>query len=238
MPSVGGSIQFVTSGTTAPGVVAIAFSPDGTMVATAAVHYSALWDTKTGRKLRTVDPDFGTFAIAFAPKSSMLASGMWDGAVKIWRADSGQQIAELRDHEGRVNQLAFDPAGNLLASCAQDPVVKLWDVPGRREARALTGHTWSVKSVSFSPSGRLLTSGSSDGMVTVWEVGTGRNLLTVYMVDGGRDWIALDGEGHYDRSEGAERYIAWRVGDEVFTSRASEAERRRPGLVAQLLGKG
>jgi WD40 repeat protein len=225
--------QFVTSGTTA-GVVDIAFSPDGGMIATAAIHYWALWDTASGRKLRALRPGFGTLAIAFSPDGSTVVSGMWDGTLKLWRADSGQLLGQSKDHEGGVKQLAFSPSDGVLASCAEDPVVKLRRVPGGKVARILTGHTWSVNSVAFSPSGRLLPSGSSDGTVRVWDVAMGKSLLTLYIFDQGRNWLALASRGEYDCSVGADSSLAWRLGDEVFASRELAVQFRRRGLVAQV----
>ncbi len=233
-PSFDHGVQFVRSGRIAPGVVDIAFSPGDDVLATAAVHYLALWDVATGRRLRMMGSGPGTYSLAFAPTGDLLAFGMYDGPIKLWRTDSWTQVRQSREHLSRVNQLAFDPAGRLLASCGNDPAVKLWDVRSGRLARAFNGHTWRVQSVAFHPSGHRLSSGSSDGTVRVWDTASGRNLLTLYLLDKGREWIALDSLGHYDCSEGAQSAVAWRVGDEVSASGELAAELRRPGLVAQV----
>src|ERR1044071_8509005 len=59
------------------------------------------------------------WSVVFNPKGETLASGGVDGVVKIWRADDGAALQNLR-HPMGVTFLAYSPDGNYLATCSYD----------------------------------------------------------------------------------------------------------------------
>ena len=64
-------------------------------------------------------------------------AGASDGKnIQIWDLASGQEIARLRGHSGRVRAVAFSPDGALLASAAVDRSVRLWDLTSGAEVAA------------------------------------------------------------------------------------------------------
>src|SRR5262249_3900109 len=50
-------------------------------------------------------------AVAFRPDGKQIASSGFDGAVRIWQAETLRQVALLRGHEGAVFTVAFSPDG-------------------------------------------------------------------------------------------------------------------------------
>ncbi len=92
-----------------------------------------------------------------------------------------------------------------------------------------------MNSVAFSPNGEFVVSGSSDGTARFWDVATGSNLLTIYILKDGEEWIAIGDDGYYDCSDSALDYIAWQAENGVFQSDEWNAQYRRPGLVARVL---
>ncbi len=146
-------------------------------------------------------------SVCFSPDGRRLASGSYDqtvrGEVKVWDAQTGQELLTLQGHTGPVSSVCFSPDGRRLASGGQgmslhdqyllnrrrlasggqDKSVKVWDAATGQELLTLRGHTDAVLSVCFSPDGRRLASASGEvnrpGEVKVWDAATGQDLLTL-----------------------------------------------------------
>src|SRR6266487_2205616 len=108
-------------------------------------------------------------ALAFSPDEQMLATGSWDGMIKLWNLENGA-LLWLGQHTGSIHRLAFTPDGHTLASGGDDAVIRLWDVSTGKPLQTLSGHTAPVNTVAWSPDGSLLASGSRDQTIWLWDV--------------------------------------------------------------------
>ena len=110
-----------------PRAFSIAFSPDGSLLATGNKNGTMhLWDTRTGAYLKTLTGDDQTswvYSVAFSPDSTILASGTRTG-VQLWDVVTGQPTTTFAG--SNVTSIAFSPAGDLLASGGSD--IWLWGV--------------------------------------------------------------------------------------------------------------
>ena len=158
----------------------LAFSPDGTVLASGAHDGSiVLWATATGQPIGS--PLLGhrseIFGLAFSPDGSILASGSEDRTVILWDVKTGVAMGPpLAGHQGWPLgndswglSVAFSPDGKTLASAAKDRSVMLWDVDSRRPAGdPLKGHREPPMAVAFSADGRSLLSLGRDNVALRW----------------------------------------------------------------------
>ncbi|HLO51732.1 MAG TPA: NB-ARC domain-containing protein, partial [Kamptonema sp.] len=161
-------------------VLALAFSPDGKLLATGDANGEIrLWLAVDSTLLRIYEGHAGWVnSIAFSANGKWLCSGSSDGTVKIWDVETGNCQKTLLGHTQRVRAVAFSPDGKNIASGSSDRTVRLWEIDSGCCQKIYSGHIGFVWSISFSPDGRTLASGSQDRTIKLWDVLTGACLQT------------------------------------------------------------
>ncbi len=192
-------------------VLSVAFSPDGTRLASGSTDTTVrLWDTTGDRDSMTLQKHTGpTNVLAFSPDGKMLASGSTDKTVQLWDTTTGEPLATLTGHLNGINALAFSPDGNTLASGSTDGTIRFWDVAaGTPLDERITGHTQSMKTVAFFRDSSTLASAAFNGEITFWDVETAQK--SAVQNSGHRDWystIAFSPDGTKLISEASEGSI-------------------------------
>jgi WD40 repeat protein len=100
------------------------------------------------------------YSLAYSPDGSILACGLADRTIKLWRAGDGKQIANLKKHSDIVFSIAFSPDGQYLASGSLDKTLRLWQVNKGSLVYTAKGDFGCWNCVAFSPDGRFLAGGS------------------------------------------------------------------------------
>jgi hypothetical protein len=94
--------------------------------------------------------------------------------VKIWDAQTGNELMTLAGHQDGVTAVAYSPNGARIVSGSSDNTVKIWDARTGQIVATLKGHTKIVNAVTYSPDGQWIVSGSVDGTIKTWPA----NLVT------------------------------------------------------------
>ena len=203
----------------------VAFSPDGTRLATSGTNSGVrVWDAASGQRL--LARSWIGRAVAFSPDGTRLAVG-GSGAAGVWDAASGQRLLELgRNELTVVDAVVFSPDGTRLAVGGYGAGV--WDATSGQRLlelrivipRAVLGSPDAAvgKAVAFSPDGtRLVTGGFTKGSekgVLVWDAASGQRLLKLdrnelgavdavaFSPDGTRLAVGGSGAGVWDAASG------------------------------------
>ncbi|MBN1138618.1 MAG: protein kinase [Anaerolineae bacterium] len=162
------------------------FSPDGSLLALWN-FYDAYDDTLEVRQVSdgslvhafSMEGSYGPQA--FSPDGTLLAVGLDNAEVKIWRIADGSSLKMpgAQADQGYAYSLAFSPDGKLLASGSSDNLVRIWNIADGTLLYTLAGHTDSVSAVTFSPDGETVISVSWDGTAKEWQVADGALLRSV-----------------------------------------------------------
>jgi WD40 repeat protein len=164
--------QLIPEGEEGKLVGGVAFSPDGSRVATAGQDGAVrLWDAVDGHSVgEPYTHQRAANAAAFSPDGTLLASASDDGTVAVSNISNSKNTI-LTGHLSTVEAVAFSPNGRMLASASSDGTVQLWDTTASfRNLGPLSGNARAIVDVAFSPDGATLAGATSDGTVLLWDV--------------------------------------------------------------------
>jgi WD40 repeat protein len=89
--------------------------------------------------------------------------------MKVWDAQTGQELLALKGHSGFVSSVVYSPDGKRLATASTDKTVKVWYAETGQELLTVEGHSEYPNGVAFSADGHRLAGGSADGTVKIWD---------------------------------------------------------------------
>ena len=164
------------------GLVAIATSTDGKMVAVA--HSDgrvSVLDAASRSEIKQLSgPSTHPAAgLIFSADGRYLVTVGRDSAAQVWSTDTGTLSLTLHGHEHPLRSIGASADGSVVATGGEETRVMVWDGKTGRLKRILTGGTDFVNSVSVSPDGSTVASGDASSRILVWDVASGHLLRTL-----------------------------------------------------------
>jgi WD40 repeat protein/serine/threonine protein kinase len=169
-------------------ISAVAWSPDGTRLATGGEEETQVWDARTGKTLLILEGL--ARSVEWNRDGSRILTASDGGRVKLWDAKSGKNLLTIETRQD-IGLLVFPPSGfpDLTASFSPDGsriltagaegAAKIWDASTGKELLTLKGHTAAIGQASWNPTGDRIVTGSADTTAKIWDATTGAELLTL-----------------------------------------------------------
>lgn len=167
-------------------VTALAFSPDGTTIATSGYHEVNLWKVSDGtieRRLRGLAER--VYEIAYSPDGKWLATAGGDpgqsGSVKLWTAEpsgGGKPVRDLIETTDSVLAVSFSPDSKRVAAAGADRALRVWDVASGAVVAVIEDHADWVLDLAFSPDGTRIATASRDKTCKVFDIEKKESLAT------------------------------------------------------------
>jgi WD40 repeat protein len=164
------------------GIMAIAYEPDGGLLATGDGNAVRTWQPHALRGWSPIQTFTGhrdwVTSVAWKDRR-VLASGSADGTVRLWDVLDGRLVQSV-SHGSWVSSVAFAelPSGQqLMATVANDGSAKVWEPASGELIHTLEGQLMKLSSAMWTvlPDGRaLLAAGGLTGTVRVWDGRTGQ----------------------------------------------------------------
>ncbi len=191
-------------------VTSLAFSPDESLLVTASVDNTArTWSLTDARKKPVIMNKHSKplTSVAFSPSGKRVVTASEDGRARVWLAESGKQVAELRNRTfisvkyagprrfplniffpisidffskgelHRINSAAFSPDGNYVVTASEDGAAQIWKVGAGKSVATLRGHILGVQSAIFTPDGKSVITAGADHTVRLWDLCKGEAKL-------------------------------------------------------------
>jgi WD40 repeat protein len=152
-------------------ISALAFSPDGTTLASASRRDARLrlWETATGKELKSFPKTAEDIvSIAFAPDGETIAAAADN--VYLYDPATGKERFRL---ERRARRLAFSRDGSVLTGAVSGAIYR-WDAASGRQLTPAAARDSAVEQILVSADGRSLFTTDRDGGLHVWDTAGGK----------------------------------------------------------------
>ena len=179
----------------ADGVVYVALSPDGTLLASHAwvkkergpgqfvytyENRLRLWNMNSGKETdpirlpsRTDRTDLGMDSlVGFTPDGKSIMTGGPDGVLRVWDVRTGKESSHVNCPDGSPRAVAFAPDGKTMARIEGFRAIRIREYPSGRESIRLDGHGDAIEGIAIAPNGNTVATASDGGAILLWDRAT------------------------------------------------------------------
>jgi WD40 repeat protein len=152
-----------------------------------------LWDTSTGKEIRTLaKTGAGICAVAISKDGKTALTGTQaygtvpgdeEANVSLWDLSTGKRLSRFRGHTFSVASVGFSPEGRYILSGSLDGTIRVWDTKNGGVALTITpenkekGYPRGIEAAAFSSTGRYILAGVGGEPLAVWEKATGKPVM-------------------------------------------------------------
>jgi len=161
-------------------VLALDFSPDGTLLATGGGDPSRsgevkIWNVQTGTLVRSLDALHSdtVFGVRFSPDGSKLATAAADKFLKVVNVADGKELRSFEGHTHHVMAVDWSSDGKKLLTGGADNVLKVWDYETGEQLRTLQPAGKQVTAVRWITGKAEVAGASGDALVRLWNADNG-----------------------------------------------------------------
>lgn len=154
--------------------VSVAYSPDGTRLATGWQRLGAqlgvwgvtIWDGD--EPVVAVDDDIQAQRLVYTPNGNELLVADRRGAPSVLDTSTGERLASLSAHTGGVFNVAVSGDGSTVATAGLDGTVRFWDTESWSQQYVIPAHDGAATGIDFSPDEDRIVSAGDDGVARIW----------------------------------------------------------------------
>lgn len=168
----------------------IDFSPDGKKLLASSTQQNIikLWNIETKEVLLDINTNHCQNA-AFSPDGGKIISSANFGfsissdnnpkTIKIWDANSGEELQTLYGHKSIILSAVFSPNGNNVVSVSEDKTIRIWDLNANDNSIILVNSNNRMYDVDINPNMNLITADVDEKGVVVWDILTGEEIAEI-----------------------------------------------------------
>ena len=157
----------------------IAFSSKGETVAFCADAKVRVWDTQSGKLLRTIALQPEVRRLSFAPEAGRIVTGGPDIATRISDLEELRNARELAPAAMRQREAIFSPDGSIIATSGRDKSIRLWDSITGHDRLAIRGGLGGASAMAISRDGKVIVAADDDTNIRVWNSRNGELLRLI-----------------------------------------------------------
>jgi len=158
-------------------VMALSFSPDKKMIATANFDHTArICDSFSGRELATLMHEDTVRDVVFSPDKTKIATYCDDCYVRVWDLQLRKIITKFYLPRSPTDLFSstFSHNGAMIAIQA-DKMIQVWEISSGKELAEVKNNDY-ISQIAFSPDDTKIAACSSDNTARVWDVFSGKEL--------------------------------------------------------------
>ncbi len=109
-------------------------------------------------------------AVDVHPQGTTYITGASDGSLRLWDAQTNQQVGRVMHYDSRITNLYFTPDGNAIVASYLDGSTRLWDVRTFGEIGPPMWQSKDVTALAISRNGEWAATASVDATARLWRI--------------------------------------------------------------------